>query len=195
MVTGYSPHYLMFIWRPRLSVDLYFPTVGSTEAPTREVCAKCVDEYIASVWDRLRTYLREAQTQSTAEECWQKWCYDWKIGTVNLKPGDLVLVKADAFKGKRNLLLLITSDIGVPLCIGIHHAWDRYTSPIQHKPTSKGSEDRMMPQESSGIVVTQHPVSKTSLRWIDGKFMTSTMDIYQSVHWRWVKTPGNVMWL
>ena len=28
---------------------------------------------------------------------------DQKIGTVNLKPGDLVLVKADAFKGKRKI--------------------------------------------------------------------------------------------
>ena len=25
----------------------------------------------------------------------QKWYYDWKIGTVGLKPGNLVLVKAD----------------------------------------------------------------------------------------------------
>ena len=32
-----------------------------------------------------------------------KWYYDRKIGAVNLKPGDLVLVKADAFKGKRKI--------------------------------------------------------------------------------------------
>ena len=31
------------------------------------------------------------------------WYYDRKIGAVNLKPGDLVLVKADAFKGKRKI--------------------------------------------------------------------------------------------
>ena len=37
------------------------------------------------------------------EACQQKWYYDRKIGTVNLKPGDLVLVKADAFKGKRKI--------------------------------------------------------------------------------------------
>ena len=29
--------------------------------------------------------------------------YDCKIGAVNLKPGDLVLVKVDAFKGKRKI--------------------------------------------------------------------------------------------
>ena len=30
----------------------------------------------------------------------RKWYYDRKIGAVNLKPGDLVLVKADAFNSK-----------------------------------------------------------------------------------------------
>ena len=33
----------------------------------REVSAKCVDKYVASVWDRLRTALWEAQTQSMAQ--------------------------------------------------------------------------------------------------------------------------------
>ena len=45
----------------------------------------------------------EAQTQSTVEACQQKWYYDRKIGAVNLKPGDLVLMKVDAFKGKRKI--------------------------------------------------------------------------------------------
>ena len=43
----------------------------------------------------------EGQAQSIAEACQQKWYYNRKIGAVNLKPGDLVLVKADAWKGKR----------------------------------------------------------------------------------------------
>ena len=38
-----------------------------------------------------------------AEAHQQKWYYDQKIGIVNLKPGDLVIVKADAFKGKRKI--------------------------------------------------------------------------------------------
>ena len=82
---------------------------------------------------------------------------------MNVKPGDLVLVKADAWKGKRNIkdrwdeetwevlqqitadmpsyevmnqhgwsqvlhqnhLLLITSEVDIPLCMGNHHTWDR----------------------------------------------------------------------
>ena len=59
--------------------------------------------YVASIRDRLRTVLQEAQAQSTAEACQQKWYYDRKIGAVNLKPGNLVLVKADAWKGKRKI--------------------------------------------------------------------------------------------
>ena len=39
----------------------------------------------------------------TAEASQQKWYYDWKIGAMNLKHGNLVSVKADAFKGKRKI--------------------------------------------------------------------------------------------
>ena len=102
-VTRFSPHYLMFGRRPRLLVDLVFPTIGSNEAPTREASARNVDVYIASVRDQLRSALWEAQAQSTAEACQQKQYYDRKIGAMNLKPGNLVLVKADAWKGKRKI--------------------------------------------------------------------------------------------
>ena len=65
-VTRYSPHYVKFAWRPRPLVDFYFPTIGISKAPMREASAKHVDEYVASVWERLRTTLWEAQDQSTA---------------------------------------------------------------------------------------------------------------------------------
>ena len=64
---------------------------------------KCVDEYLATVPDRLRAALQHAQAQPTAEAQQQKCYHDQKIGTVDLKPGDLVLVKANAFKGKRKI--------------------------------------------------------------------------------------------
>ena len=38
-----------------------------------------------------------------AEACQQKWYHDRKIDAVNLKPGNLVLVKVDTFKGKRKI--------------------------------------------------------------------------------------------
>ena len=52
---------------------------------------------------QLRTALQEAQAQLTTEAQRQKQYYDWKIGAMDLKPVDLVLVKADAFKGKRKI--------------------------------------------------------------------------------------------
>ena len=69
----------------------------------REASARNVDVYVASVRDQLRSALWEAQAQSTAEACQQKQYYKRKIGVVNLKPGDLVLVKEDAWKGKRKI--------------------------------------------------------------------------------------------
>ena len=183
----------MFGQWPRLLVDFIFPTVGSNEAPTREASTRNVDVYIASGRDRLRSALWEVQAQSTAEACQQKWYYDRKIGKVNLKPGDLVLVKVNAWKGKRkikdrweegtwevvrqivadvpsfevmnqhrqsqvlhrNQLLLIMSEVGVPLCMGNCHTQDRCTSPTPCKATSIGGDDKRMPQEKDGKAVTQ----------------------------------------
>ena len=126
---------------------------------------------------------------------------------MNLKSGNLVLVKVDAFKGKRkikdrweedtwevvcqittdvpsyevmdqcrrshilhqNWLLLIASEVGITLCIGICHAWDRCTSPTPCKPTFTRGEIEKMPQQNIGSAVTQCPASKTSLGWINGK--------------------------
>ena len=102
-VMGYNPHFLMFGCRPRLPVDFYFPTVSSAEVPKRGVSAKCVDEYMSTVSNWLRATLWEAQAQSMAEAQWQKWYYNWKIGAVDLKPGDHVLVKADTFQRKRKI--------------------------------------------------------------------------------------------
>ena len=83
----------------------------------REASAKHVDVYIALVRDRFRTTLWEVQGKSTAEAHQQKWYYDRKIGAVNLKPGDLVLVKADAWKGKRK----------------IKDRWEEETSEVMHQ--------------------------------------------------------------
>ena len=149
----------------------------------RGTSAKCGGEYVATVHDQLRATIQEAQAQSTAESQWQKWYYDQKIGAMDLKPGDLVLVKVDAFKGKRkikdrledetckvvhqiatdvpsykvtdqcgqshilhwNQLLLIVSETGVPLCVGVHHAWDQCTSPTPVEPTPNGCDSEIMP--------------------------------------------------
>ena len=62
-----------------------------------------MDVYVASIRDSLRTALWQAQAQLMVEAHRQKRHYDRKIGTVNLKPGNLVLTKVDAWKGKRKI--------------------------------------------------------------------------------------------
>ena len=125
---------------------------------------------------------------------------------MNLKPGDLVLVKADAWKGKRKIKdrwdeetwevslqivtdvpsyevtnqhgwsqvlhqnwLLITSEVGIPLCMDDHHTWYRCTSPTPHKTTSLGCDEVMMPQEQNGKVDTRRPTRRASQGWKNGK--------------------------
>ena len=50
----------------------------------------------------------------------QKWSYNRKICAVNLKPGNLVLVKADVWKGKRK----------------IKDRWEEETWEVVHKITT-----------------------------------------------------------
>ena len=98
LVTGYSPYYLMFGRRPRLPIDLLFPT-GRMQTLTRTI-----DEYVASLYDRLMKSLVIAQDCAIKEAQRQKRLYDRKVGAVELRPGDNVLVRLDAFRGQRRKL-------------------------------------------------------------------------------------------
>ena len=117
-----------------------------------------------------------------AEAQRQKWYYDWTIGAIGLKPGNLVLVKADAFQGKRKIkdrwedkphevvhlimtdipsykvkdqcghsfilyhswLLLVASETGVPLCMGVCQVWGRCTSPTPKGVTARLCHKKVM---------------------------------------------------
>ena len=97
VVTSYSPHYLMFgrhLWLP---IDFYFPTQGAFECSCH--VPKCVDE--------IRRHFKEAYTkvhiQTNLEADRKKQNYDRATSTVQLVPGDAILLKQDMFQGKRKM--------------------------------------------------------------------------------------------
>ena len=98
LVTGYSPYYLMFGWRPRLPIDLLFPMHRT------QMLTHTIDEYVASLYDRLWESLAIAQDCAIKEAQRQKRLYDCKVGAIELRPGDHVLVHLDAFRGQRRKL-------------------------------------------------------------------------------------------
>ena len=63
-----------------------------------------IDEYVASLYDCLQESLVIAQDCAVKEAQRQKRLYDHKVGAVELRPGDHVLVRLDAFKGQRRKL-------------------------------------------------------------------------------------------
>ena len=68
-----------------------------------------------------------------------------------------------------NWLLLITSEAGVPLCVGVCNAENGCTSPTPVMPTPGGSDSKKTPQEDDSLAITQHQAWNTSLGWINGK--------------------------
>ena len=96
-VTGYSPHYLMFGRHPHLPVDYYFPTVSAYERSCH------VPAYITEVRRRFKEAYTEAHLQTNCEAEKQKHCYDRATSTAQLVPGDIVLMKNDAYQGKRKV--------------------------------------------------------------------------------------------
>ena len=96
-ITKYNPHYLMFRCQPCLPIDFYFPMVWDMEKHQH------VDYYIAELCEWLQEAFKEAQEQSTAEAEKQKQYYDRKANVIFLEPGNLVLAKANAYKGKRKV--------------------------------------------------------------------------------------------
>ena len=94
LITGYLPYFLMFGRRPRLPVDLLLLTVR------RDENSWTTDEYVMSLYDKLKSALASARHTTILEAQRQKWLYDRKAGVVELHSGDKVLVKLDAFRGQ-----------------------------------------------------------------------------------------------
>ena len=93
-VIGYSPRYLMFGRHPCLPVNYYFPMVSAYE------CAHCVPAFVMEVRRRFKEAYVEVHLQTNCEAEKQKCYYDQATSTVQLVPGDVVLMKNDAYQEK-----------------------------------------------------------------------------------------------
>ena len=97
VVTGYSLHYLMFGRFLCLPVNFYFPTMSA------HVCSHHFPAYVEEVRKCFKEAYAEVHLQTNSKADWQKWYYDRVTSTVQLMPGDIVLMKLDMFQGKRKV--------------------------------------------------------------------------------------------
>ena len=97
VLMGYSLHYLIFGRCPHLLVDFYFPTRDT------HVCSHHVPVYIEEVRRHFKEAYTEVHLSTNSKVDRQKWYYDRATSTVQLIPGDVVLMKLDAFQGKRKV--------------------------------------------------------------------------------------------
>ena len=78
----------------RLPVNLLFLTVR------RDENTRTTDEYVTSLYDKLKLALASARDTAILDAQRQKQHYNCKARAVELHPGDKVLVKLDAFRGQ-----------------------------------------------------------------------------------------------
>ena len=96
-VTGYSPYFLLFGRKSRMPVDCLFPTLrGSPHQAKMEVS-------VAAMQKRLKEAFAVARHLTSQEAARQRRYYDRKAGAVALQPGDVVMVRANGFVGKRKV--------------------------------------------------------------------------------------------
>jgi transposase InsO family protein len=95
-VTGYSPYFLMYGRRPKLPIDVQFPTVLGREVAT-------ANDYVAQLRAVLSGATQLAIQQSRAEATRQKRNYDRTAESALLRPGDIVLTRLVTYRGLRKI--------------------------------------------------------------------------------------------
>ena len=63
--------------------------------------SRCVPAYVEEVRKHFKEAYTEPHLQTNSEAERQKWYYDKATSTMQLMPGDVLLMKLDAFQGKR----------------------------------------------------------------------------------------------
>ena len=67
------------------------------------MCSHHIPTYFEGVRKHFKEVYAEVHLQTNSKADQQKWYYDRVTITVQLMPGDIVLMKLDAFQGKRKM--------------------------------------------------------------------------------------------
>lgn len=93
--TGFSPHYLLFGWHPRLAIDAF---LGMEDYTSTSKISK--SNYVTKLKKRLDYAYQVAKENSNKQAARHKTRYDSKIRHSTLQVGDRVLIKNVTPKGK-----------------------------------------------------------------------------------------------
>ena len=96
-VTGYSPYFLLFGRKARMPVDCLFPTLHDSPHQAR------MEVSVVAMQKRLKEAFAVARHLTSQEAARQRCYYDRRAGAVALQPGDVVMVRADGFVGRRKV--------------------------------------------------------------------------------------------
>ena len=96
-VTGYSPYFLLFGRKSRMPVDCLLPTLHDSPHQAKMKVS------VVAMQKRLKEAFAVARHLTSQEAARQRCYYDHKAGAVALQPGDVVMVRADGFVGKRKV--------------------------------------------------------------------------------------------
>ena len=96
-VTGYSPYFLLFGKKSRMPVDCLLPTLRDSPHQAK------MEVSVAAMQKRLKEAFAVARQITSQEAARHRRYYDRKAGAVALQPGDVVMVRADGFVGKRKV--------------------------------------------------------------------------------------------
>ncbi|XP_033756228.1 uncharacterized protein LOC117338972 [Pecten maximus] len=94
---GYSPHFLMFGWHPRLSVDAFLGTDPGQQGAVNP------RSYIGKLRNRMDVAYKAARNEANKNAQQNKVRYDRKVRDSKLEVGDRVLVRKVGLKGKNKL--------------------------------------------------------------------------------------------
>ena len=132
--TGYSPHFLMFGWHPRLAIDAFFGT------QTDSLSDRSPDTYVKKLEKRLEFAYKTASREIERSKRRHKTRYDLKVRSSVLRPGDRVLLKNVGIRGKHKLA----------------NRWNRCPYVVQSQPSSDIPVYVIKPEHGSRQTKTVH---------------------------------------